>query len=237
MTRLKFLSFVLICFCCLSAKAQQEFTVNGVLFEKGTKIRVALGVIYNKRNKYSVGSNDMGLFNIKAAVGDTLIITKRGFSDVAVAVGLTKDMVVYLTRNTMQLDEIVVYGQTKKQTMEDIKRDFKNKGSFYAGKPPFLAFLFTPLTAIYEMIGRTPKNARRFNNYYINELQQTHVDEFFNKAVVSKNTGLTGKTLEDFMMNYRPDYQKAKNWNQYDGIKYINEAYKKYADTAKALIK
>lgn len=212
------------------AFAQQEFVVNGVVIEKGYKIRIALAEISNARNKYSVGSNDMGLFQIRAMFGDTISVTKRGFNPARAIVSSTKDLVFYLERSTT-LNEVVVFGKNKKQTLDEIKRDFKNKGAFYAGKPPLLSFIFSPLTALYELFGRTPRNARRFNNYYVSELQQTHIDVFFNKAIINKYTGLEGKELENFMINYRPDYEKAKNWAQYDAIKWINDSYKKYTDT------
>ncbi|MBB2146107.1 hypothetical protein GM921_11470 [Pedobacter sp. LMG 31464] len=232
--RLARLSFfgILFLFVLSSATvfAQQEFMLNGVLMENGSKIRIALGEISNKRNHYSVGSNDMGLFQIRANVGDTLEIIKRGFNDVQVVVASTKDMVITLNRGNT-LSEVVINGQSKKQTLDDIKRDFKNKGSFYGGKPPILSYFFSPLTAIYELFGRTPNNARRFNNMYVSELQNNQVDELFNKFTINKNTGLEGKALEDFMVNYRPDYEKAKNWTVYDATKWIKDSYKKYTDT------
>jgi len=209
----------------------QDFKLNGVVFDKESRQRVALVEISNKQNKYSVGSNDMGLFTIKANVGDTLLIIKRGFNDQQVVVKSSSDLIVYLNRG-ITLNTVVINGETKKQALDAIRRDFKNKGSFYAGKPPFLSFLFTPLTAIYELVGRTPKNARRFNNYYVTEMQQTHIDAFFNKSIISSNTGLTGKALDNFMINYRPAYEQSKNWNTYDGLKWIKESYKKYSDTA-----
>jgi hypothetical protein len=214
----------------LAVFAQQEFALNGVVFEKGTKLRVALVEVSNLRNKYSVGTNDIGFFQIKALVGDTLSVSKRGFVTAKIVVGSSKDFILYLEKGNT-LDEVVILGQSKKQALNDIKRDFKNKGSFYAGKPPFLAFIFSPLTALYELFGRTPKNARRFNNYYVTELQQTHIDGLFNKVIINKHTGLVDKELENFMINYRPDYERAKNWAQYDAIKWINDSFKKYSDS------
>lgn len=210
----------------------QDFKLNGVVFDKSSKQRIALASISNKRNKYSVGSNDLGLFTMKASVGDTLVIIKRGFNDQEVVVKSTSDLIIYLNQE-ISLNTVEIKGESKKQTLDAIRKDFKNKGSFYAGKPPFLSFLFTPLTAIYELIGRTPKNARRFNNYYVNEVQQTRIDQFFNKTIISANTGLTGKELDNFMINYRPSYEQSKNWNTYDGLKWIKDSYKQYADTAK----
>lgn len=235
-TKLGFILFFVSCCWSMGLKAQQEFMLNGVLFENGTKIRIALAEVGNKRNGYVVGSNDIGLFQIRAMVGDTLVIAKRGFNDLTVVVKSTKDMVLQLNRGNM-LNEVVITGEGKKQTLDAIKKDFKNKGSFYGGKPPLLSYLFTPLTAIYELFGRTPRNARRFNNYYNTELEQTHIDQFFNKTLINKYTGLEGKALDDFMINYRPDYDKAKNWNQYDGVKWITDSYKKYSDTLGKSIK
>ena len=226
-----FAFFAMLLAPCSMLFAQQDFKVNGVVFEKDSKQRVALVEISNKRNKYSVGSNDIGIFTVKASIGDTLLIIKRGFNDQEIVVKSTSDLIIYLNRG-ISLKMVEIKGESKKQTLDAIKRDFKNKGSFYAGKPPFLSFLFTPLTALYELVGLTPKNARRFSRYYATEMQQTHIDAFFNKSIISTNTGLTGKELDNFMINYRPEYEQSKNWNTYDGIKWIRESYKKYSDTA-----
>lgn len=211
----------------------QEFMLNGAILENGAKIRLALAEVYNTRNKYSVGSNDMGLFQIRARVGDTLIISKRGFRDKTLPITDTKDIIVNLNRSETTLNEVVINGQSKKQTLDAIRQDFRNKGSYYAGKPPLLSYFFTPLTAIYELVGRTPNNARRFNKMYVTELQNNQVDQLFNKSTINKHTGLEGKELENFMVNYRPDYDKAKNWTVYDATKWIKDSYKQYTDTLK----
>ncbi|RZJ88679.1 MAG: hypothetical protein EOO20_13020 [Chryseobacterium sp.] len=207
----------------------QEILVKGAVLESGTRNRIALAEITNKRNHYVVGSNDLGLFEIKAAVGDTLVFVKRDFSDREVVVGSTSSITVQLTRTT--LDQVDIMGQNKKQEMNAIRRDFRNQGSFYAGKPPLLSYIFTPLTALYELFGKTPKNARRFNKYVGTELQQGEIDALFNESKIKKETNLQGADLEDFMLNYRPEYQQAQKWTDYDAVKYIRDSYKKYTDT------
>jgi hypothetical protein len=228
------LALLLTAFFPLSqALAQQDFLVKGVVMESGTMNRIALAEITNKRNNFVVGSNDMGIFEIKASVGDTLVIVKRDFSDRQVRVVGPMDVVVKLNRTT--LNTVNIYGQSKKQEMNQIKQDFRDKGSFYAGKPPLLSYVFTPLTAIYELFGKTPKNARRFNKYYNTELQQSEIDDFFNETLIQKETDLRGKDLEQFMLNYRPDYEQAKKWTEYDAIKYIRDNYAKYKASIKKL--
>ncbi len=131
------------------------------------------------------------------------------------------------------LREVNINGITKKQELTDMKQEYRNKGAFYSGKPPVLSFLFKPLTALYETFGRTPRNARRFGRYYETEMQQTLIDGFFNETIIQENTDLKGADLENFMINYRPEFEKAQNWARYDAIKYIKEAYKTYKDSLK----
>lgn len=232
---MKFYSLKILFFCILFFSAgpvvlAQDFVLGGVVFEKGTSNRIAGATVTNKRLGFQVASNDFGMFQIKAGVGDTLLVIKRDFSDAELVVAGSKDVLVYLERGRM-LRQVDISGQSKKQELQELKRDYRNKGSFYQGKPPFLAFLFKPLTAVYELIGKTPKNARRFGRYYETELQQTQIDGFFNEFLIQNNTDLKGADLEKFMLDYRPEYEKAKNWTQYDAIKHIRDSYKKYTDT------
>jgi len=228
-----FLIILMLCMTVWSASAQVASAIGGVVKDKEDGSRIVDAQITNQRTGVSTVSSSLGLFRIVAAAGDTLLVTKRDYSDFTAAVPDGKDMIVLIGRERT-LKEVNIVGQSKKTDLNDIKRDFKRKGSFFQGKPPLLAFIFSPLTAVYELFGRTPKNARRFGRYYENELQQTLIDGFFNESTVQKNTGLEGENLEKFMMDYRPSYEKAKNWAEYDAINHIKTSYKKFTDTLTA---
>jgi len=208
----------------------QDLIIKGVVFEKGTNIRVALAEITNQRTQLGVGSNDLGFFQIQARVGDTLQITKRSLNDQQIVVRGTQDILIYLVRGSTMLDEVTIVGNTKKQDLEDLKRDFRNKGVYNGGKSSVLSSVFHPLNGLYNLIGKDPKNARRFNRYADNELKQTQIDQYFNGTIIQNNTDLRGKDLETFMLNYRPDFEKAQHWNVYDYIKYIKESAKKFEE-------
>ncbi len=208
----------------------QTYIIGGVIKDKEANIRIADAQVVNQRSGDAVLSGSLGLFQIKARIGDTLLIIKQNYSDFTAAVANADDMIINLNRD-MTLKQVDIYGKTKKAELTDMKREYRNKGSFYQGKPPVLSFLFKPLTAIYELFGRTPKNARRFGRYYETEMQQTLIDGFFNENLIQSNTDLKGDELEKFMQDYRPEYEKAKNWQQYDALKHIKDSYKKYTDT------
>ncbi len=224
----------LMLFSASSLFAQREFLVRGVIKDRESSGRVAGAQIINQRTQGSVSSSELGLFQIRAAIGDTLLIMKSGYSDFTAAVNTDKvDIIVLLNRNRM-LKQVDIVGQSKQSEMEDIKRDFKRNGSFYQGKPPVMSFFFKPLTAVYELFGKTPKNARRFGRYAETEIEQTHIDGFFNDNIVKSSTGLQdGQALDKFMFDYRPSFDRTKNWTQYDAIKYIKDSYRHYTESLK----
>ena len=233
MNHLKLFLLLIILTQGLKIKAQ-DFVLKGVVIEKGSNVRIALAGITNIRSKMGATSNDIGIFQLNARNGDTLLIQKRNLNDQKVVVKTDDDLVIYLVRGSTMLEEVTVKGQTKKQEMEGIKRDFKRNGSFFEGKPPLVLlspFGGSPLTFFYELFGKTPARARNFNRYYKKELSLIEVDKFFNKSLVSKNTTLTGKDLDKFLLDYYPTRSNTINWSNYDAVKYIKESAKKYTDT------
>jgi hypothetical protein len=214
----------------------QDFVLKGVVIEKGSNVRIALANITNIRSKMGTNSNDIGIFQLNARIGDTLFIQKKNLSDQKAVVRTDNDLVVFLVRGSTQLAEVTVKGQTRKQEMEDLKRDLRHNGSFYAGKPPLILLnplSGSPITFFYELFGKTPARARKFNRYYKKELSLIEVDKFFNKSLVLKNTTLTGKDLDKFLLDYYPTRSMTINWSNYNAVKYIKESAKKYTDTLK----
>ena len=235
---MKYLKSILLLIILVQGLAvtAQDFVLKGVVIEKGSNVRIALASITNIRSKTGATSNDIGIFQLNARIGDTLFIQKRNLNEQKVVVKTNDDLVVYLIRGSAMLDEVTVKGQTKKQEMENIKRDLKHNGSFYAGKPPLILlnpFGGNPITFFYELFGKTPTRARNFNRYYKKELSLIEVDKFFNKSLVSNNTSLTGKDLDKFLLDYYPTRSMTLNWSNYDAVKYIKESAKKYTDTLK----
>lgn len=235
MKHLKIILLLIILIQGLKISAQ-DFVLQGVVIEKGSNVRVALAAITNLSSKMGASSNDIGMFQLKAKIGDTLLITKKNLTDQKLVVNTDDDQVVYLQRGSTMLEEVTVKGHTKKQEMENIKLDLKHNGSFYAGKPPLILlnpFGGSPITFFYELFGKTPARARNFNRYYKKELSLLEVDKFFNESLVSNNTTLKGKDLYKFLLDYYPTHSMTINWSNYDAVKYIKESAKKYTDTLK----
>jgi len=109
---MKYLKFILL----LIGLAQgfrslaQNFVLKGVVIEKGSNVRVALAEITNLNNKMGATSNEIGLFELNAKIGDTLLVKKRNLTDQKLVVKTDDDLVVYLVRGSTMLEEVTVKG-------------------------------------------------------------------------------------------------------------------------------
>jgi hypothetical protein len=228
------LTIVVLIIACADikpVKAQQN-SVQGLIMERVGASRISGVYILNKKTGISTYTNELGLFRIQASVGDTLLFSKSGYSELSLPMLELSDKVLML-QPIIALSEVKVVGQTKKQELDEIKDQYRKKGSFYAGKPPLLAYFFRPLTALYELIGKTPAQARRFNSYYVKELQESEIDRKFSAYAIKNVTGLDGTDLKNFMILYRPDYQNVAIFDEYEMINYIRTSLKKFNDSGR----
>lgn len=210
----------------------QQSSVQGLIMERSGASRISGVKILNRKTGISTLSNELGLFRIAASVGDTLSISKSGYSDLSLTLLELSDKVLML-QPVINLSEVKVLGQSKKQEMDEIRDQYRKKGSYYAGKPPLLSYFFRPLTALYELIGKTPGQARRFNAYYTKELQESEIDRRFSAFAITKVTGLEGNDLKNFMILYRPEYQIIAKFDEYAMINYIKKSYQLFNDTGR----
>ena len=223
MLRFLYLFFILQ-FALQDIHAQQR-SFHGVIYEQGTAQRVGSATIKNSASGASARSNNLGEFIIIAAPTDTLLITKPEYVDYKLEASSKKTVLIQLMK-IRKLAEVVITARTKKQEMEEVLQGYRKKGVYYNGKPPVLSYIFKPLTAIYELVGKDPSNARRFNNYYHREIEELEIDRRFNANLVKRLTGLEGTDLQNFMASYRPGYTKVTTWSEYDLMTYISKSFK-----------
>ena len=223
---------LIIAFTAIKPVVAQQSSVQGLIMERSGASRIAGVYILNKKTGISTFSNELGLFRIAASVGDTLSISKSGYSDLILPLLELSDKVLML-QPVISLSEVKVLGQSKKQELDEVRNQYRKKGSYYAGKPPLLAYFFRPLTALYELIGKTPAQARRFNAYYTKELQESEIDRRFSPYAITNVTGLEGNDLKNFMILYRPDYQNVAKFDEYAMINYIKKSHQLFNDAGR----
>lgn len=208
--------------------AQESGTIRGIVVEAGTSKRLGSATISNMNTGLSTASNSLGTFEIGATVGDSLEILLMGYETVRTEVKTLSDILIDMRSASILLEQVDVNRTSKEAELRDAMRGYRKQGVYYDGKPPALAYIFNPITSLYELFGRTPRNARRFNNYMERELAETDVDRKFSRTRIQALTGLDGDDLTNFIFWYRPSYEKTQYWGEYDITAYIMQSFEQF---------
>ena len=222
--------FALILLTTLNAKAQEVFSLKGIIFKNGGTERIVGAEIKNQTKKTSAQSDEFGTFSIVASLNDSLVISKNDFQEVLKVVLKKQNMIIYLNPS-LRLQEVVIQGKSVKQEQKEILQGYKSKGVYNNGKTPFLMYIFNPLTALQNLLGDDAKNARTFYKYISRENGESVVDKRFNITLIKNNINIKETDIAEFMYIYRPKYIDVQYWNDYDSINYIKKSYKKYKQT------
>lgn len=216
--------------CCLHGfnYAQQVLTLRGIVFKKSSQDRVAQVLITDLKSQTLMMSDELGGFNIKASPGDTLLISKIGYTPQRILVINNNDMVVYL-QPVVELNQVTIKEQSKKQELSAVMKEYRSQGIFNDGKSlPVWQFINSPITAFYNLFGKTPADARRFAVYAKGEQEASAVDKRYTKELVKSVTKLPDDQVDKFMVTFRPSFEDMKEWNDYKLIQYIQKSYSYY---------
>ena len=217
------LSLVFLFFSGTDVYAQQIQRISGMVYEKGTSLRLPEVNVLNLRTNKSVVSNSFGVFLIEASVGDSLSFSKIGYSEAKTLIGDLKDFYVELQPG-IRLETVTIERKTKEAELNEAMRDYGKKGVYNGGNNKFGTYLASPAPALYNLFGREAKNAKRFSRFLDNEKKQLEVDKVFSKETVREITKLDEKDLDSFMRIYRPSYDMVENWQHYDFLEYVQRS-------------
>ncbi|PWG82706.1 hypothetical protein DDR33_02305 [Pararcticibacter amylolyticus] len=217
-------------FCALG---QSVRTQQGAVLKRGGGVRISGAVIQNKRSMVSVTTNQLGFFSIVSTAGDTLSVSAVGYTPQTFVASDFKDAIIYLIPVT-QLDEVIVQGKSLEGELKGIQDAYRGKGVYYNGRPPLLAAIFSPLTAINELFGKNAKRARRFQNYASQELDYQEITRRFNDLTIRNAVpSITNEELPVFRGDYLPTVDQIRTWNDYDLMIYIKKSFKEFREKSR----
>jgi hypothetical protein len=233
--RKKIFLYMLPFFCLYSFVQQangQVLNIKGAIFKKNSSERVPQALITDMNSQVVMMSDELGGFTIKAAAGDSLLITKYGYTPQKIAVANADDLLIYL-QPVIQLGGVTIKGQTKRQELNEVITGYRNKGIYFDGKPPLKAFSpfgGSPITALYELFSKDVANERRFMQFSKGELESASVDRRYTRELVKSVTKLPDDEVTKFMAVFTPSYEDMKEWNDYQVIQYINKSFAYYKE-------
>lgn len=208
--------------------AQESGLIRGIVVEAGSSKRLGSATVSNINTGQSTVSNSLGTFEIRATVGDSIEVSLMGYEPVRTEIKTLSDILIDMRLASILLEQVDVNRMSKEAELRDAMRGYRKQGVYFDGKPPALAYIFNPITSLYELFGRTPRNARRFHNFMERELAETDVDRKFSRTKIEELTGLSGDDVTNFMFWYRPSYEKMQYWGDYDLTAYIMQSFKQF---------
>lgn len=119
---MKILGF--LCFLLISSKLMGQNKLEGIVFDKDTKQRIAEVRVYNQSTRQNTFNNSRGEFEIGVSKGDTLIAVKEGFHSDTLVVDQDKVLLFYLKRSSIYIREVtVVARQSPDEVLERRKKN------------------------------------------------------------------------------------------------------------------
>lgn len=230
---IKYWQLLFFCVVALNAVAQEK-KIEGIVFDKDTKERIARTNIINITTGQQFYNNLQGEFKVNARVGDRLIFNKQDYLPDTVLVKNTDNIAVYLIRTAIPLPEVTIRDSlhTPLQKLMATKREY-NKAY---GPSSYNNFLSTApgggagisIDALYNSLSRSGRNAEHLQGLIQKDYEQNVIDYRFSKSYVGNITKLKEPELSEFMIRYRPSYYLVSTDTEYEFINYIRNSLRRY---------
>jgi len=220
-------------FTALNCFAQDK-PVEGIVFDKATKERVAGINIHDLNDHATVYNNLKGEFSIKANVGDRLVLSRLDYHPDTIKV-LNKDAIaVYMVHIVIPLKEVTVRDSalTPDQQLEKTKEEYAKIYSPSLNPDWFGTSEYggagLSIDAIWNSFSREGQNAASLRALIERDYEQHVIDYRFNRTFVARLTGLKDDKLASFMTRYRPGYYTVTTMSDYEFIMMIRANLRRY---------
>jgi len=208
----------------IEVTAQTPTVQQGLILKRETSIRLGSIQVLNKRTKDRARSSTLGVFSIKAAIGDTLNFGSDNYQLTNFVVTDFTDKVIYMAP-VIQLNEVIIKENSLKRDIAEVQQGYRKQSVFYTGTPHYYYLFVKPMTFIYENFKGEVIDARRFNRYARKELAAFTIAARFNTASIKAVVPIKDSELEDFKLNYAPTVDQINQMRDYDLINYIRKSY------------
>ncbi|MEN0054312.1 MAG: hypothetical protein AAGC65_11615 [Mucilaginibacter sp.] len=227
--------WLLLFFSTLSVNVfAQQKTVEGIVFDKESKTRIAKVNVLNATTGKSVYNTLKGEFEIEAKPGDVLIFTKPDHYADTLQLQNNAALAVYMSRSAIQLKEVVVR-DTALNPQKKLAATKKDYTKIYGSLDDHDLLSVAPgmgagigIDALYNAFSRSGRNAEKLRQIIDRDYKQSVIDYRFNRTYVGTITNLKDQQLTDFMRRYRPGYYLVTTASDYEFIASIKANLRRF---------
>ncbi|MEO6316793.1 MAG: carboxypeptidase-like regulatory domain-containing protein [Chitinophagaceae bacterium] len=230
-----------ICYCilffsvCTSPVFGQQYLFGRIFKKNSQEVIPGVGVHNYSSGKYNT-SDLGGNYRIAAAVSDTLVFSSAGYHTdtfYLTASPSAASYTIFLTPNivalpTVEIDEMSKYRADSLERRRDYAFILDKKhpvtliNKKRAGDAPGLNF--SPV----GFFSKGERRKRALKQRVIKEDEEEYIDARFPRTRVAFLTRLSGDSLQQFMLRYRPSYQFCRATDNQKMFLYINDSAVKF---------
>ncbi|MCR9063444.1 MAG: carboxypeptidase-like regulatory domain-containing protein [Cytophagales bacterium] len=230
MTHKSFYVLFILLLSSFTGVAQKQWSVFGKVINEKTLTPISSLTVTNKRTDHVVVTNEKGDFFIRAAEGDSLLITGIGYADKTVYWDKSlEDFTIKLEQTAISLEEVVVKDKRSatiereiKEFLENphnaetMKRDIVGNIVRMSGSGGLGAGAGISIDALYDLWSKEGKNNRKAAELEYQDLKKFYTQLRFNKGKVAEITGLKEPDLSEFMEYCKLGDEFILNASDYD---------------------
>ncbi|MBK0380734.1 carboxypeptidase-like regulatory domain-containing protein [Mucilaginibacter segetis] len=226
---MKYLLFVALSILFFNAGAQD---ITGNVTDRSTGR--PLPYILISGGKSAVYSDADGHFSLPPNT-DTISISTMGYKPYKHAISkITRKISVQLEPGSIELNEVHImakknFFKDSLNTRREFERTFNYQPTRFSDifRPtstnvPF-AFVTVDVFKIIDLLNRKNDPQLKLKKQLLKDERENHINQRFNKSMISNVSQLKGDSLETFLVRYRPSVQQIDHLSDYELIQYVKE--------------
>jgi hypothetical protein len=221
--------FVVFCLLLLSiSNTTLAQLLKGQVIDANTGQPVESVSITNTYTRSGLVTSPDGTFSIAGSRDELIEFKKLGYKIVRIRVPgiIPPYFKIAMTKGEIELPEFELYthGKAKDYRTDSIKYAQLYKGILAFPKMSAIDMMRSPFSAM----SKSNRQKWAFQENYQKFQQEKYIDYAFNDKIITKITGLTGDTLANYKIRYRPTYEQIRNMSEYNFFLYIRQSAELY---------
>jgi hypothetical protein len=205
--------------CLLSASSMAQLTVGGTVFDQTKVVPVKDVIVKSSCGEIAI-TDSLGRYKITVDKNDSLVFNYRNKNTEKFSVNQIRDyddfnvsLQIKVAEKFRTLKEVRVYSKTYAQDSIENRSTYAKifiyeKPSISTSTSAYSGAAGLDLDEFINMFRfRRNRQLAVMQKRLISEEEERYINYRFNKTLVRRITGLTGKDLDKFLLVYRPSYE------------------------------
>ena len=219
-----YLKALLLFFCMVAAAPLPLLaqSIKGEVVDKDSRHAMADVAVENMYTSFSVTTNADGGFLIAATADQLLEFRKIGYKPARVRI--PKGYIPPYFKIIMEHGFVKPAEMIASSNRYDYRRDSLRYRDIYKHELDFEKLsAFGSIAHPFSALSKRNREIWRFQQEYEEGEQEKYIDRTFNANLIAKFTGLTGDSLRQYMVRFRPGYDQLRSMNDYTFYTFIKK--------------